>query len=144
MLQHISAKSARGACGFSVREVKFMPYPIVALLFELFHLIEQHGIWPQRWTTARTVMLAKSNTGTTDSTALRPITILSRVYRLWARYRAAEALDHLGNIIPTEISGVVGHVSSECLQAYVAELLEQASEDQIGKRGLVIHLRKFF
>ena len=144
MLRRVSAKSARGACGFSVREFKFMPLPIVEWLFELFHHIEHFGVWPRRWTTARTVMLAKSNVGTIDGTALRPITILSRVYRLWARFRAAEALEHLGNIIPTEVSGVVGHVSSECLQALVADLLEQACEDRMGKCGLVIDLRKCF
>lgn len=76
-----SIKSARGACGFIVRELRSIPTWLLLLLFNVFQAIEATGVWPQNWVYAFTILLPKTD-NPSNALDLRPITILSRIYRL--------------------------------------------------------------
>ena len=116
-------KSARGSCGFTVREMRVMPEWLVSLLFQIFRLIDSTSKWPQVWLYAFTVMLPKTN-NPESPLDLRPITILSRIYRQWSRYKAIAILVGLSNRVPSVIAGGTQNMSALLLSAFFQETLE--------------------
>ena len=144
MLSKISCKSARGCCGFSVKELRRMPSSLKSWLFDIFRIIENGCPWPKCLTFARVVMLPKSDSQPKVGTDLRPITILSRLYRTWAKYRATDALLHLSKIVPAQIGGVVSGVSADLLTAWVTDLIEDTTEKEKEACGIVVDLKKCF
>ena len=144
LLSKISCKSARGSCGFSVKELRKRPSKLTAWLFEIFRIIEDGCPWPKCLTFARVVMIPKGDSQPEVGTDLRPITILSRLYRAWAKYRASEALSHLSKLVPAQIGGVVSGVSADLLTAWVTDLIEDTVEGGREACGIVIDLKKCF
>ena len=115
-------RSARGACGFTVLEMRSLPKWCILYLFQLLTLIEQKAQWPRFWLFAFTVMLPKTDTPESPLD-LRPITILSRIYRQWSRYKAVALLVELSNRLPNVIAGGT-KTSALMLNAHFQELLE--------------------
>ena len=139
----ISQKSARGPCGFSVHEMRHLPDWILELLFKVFQAIHDGKPWPQLWVKAFTVLLPKTD----DPQALidnRPITILSRVYRMWSRFFSITLLVQLSNTVPKTIGGGTKEVSALMMTSYVQELLESHQHNRVFAAGLVIDLVKCF
>ena len=135
-------KSARGSGGFTVKEMRSLPQWVVEYLFDLFRCIEILGVWPQAWLFALTVMLPKTSTPESPLD-LRPITILSRVYRSWSRYKAVALLVGLSNKIPKLIAGGTKNMSSLLLSAYFQETLESESLDS-SCNGVTIDIIKCY
>ena len=125
--QRVQAKtplrSARGACGFTVRELKNIPIWLLMVLFNIFRCIERNGTWPKVWVMAFTVLLPKSD-NPSNALELRPITILSRVYRLWSRYRAISLISGLTKLVPNTVAGGTCNMSSLLLSGHFQDLLE--------------------
>lgn len=125
--QRVQAKtplrSARGSCGFTVRELKNIPIWLLMVLFNIFRCVEHHGTWPQVWVMAFTVLLPKSD-NPSNALELRPITILSRVYRLWSRYRAISLISGLTKLVPNTVAGGTCNMSSLLLSGHFQDLLE--------------------
>ena len=121
-------KSARGSCGFTVKEMRCLPRWCIELLFQLFRCIEKQGVWPKAWLFAFTVMLPKTSTPESPLD-LRPITILSRIYRQWSRYKAVALLEGLSSRVPNIIAGGTKRMSSLLLSAYYQETLESEPHD---------------
>ena len=139
----VSKRSARGPCGFSVYEMHHLPSWILELLFLIFNEIHQGKPWPQQWVKAYTVFLPK----TRDPQTLidnRPITILSRVYRMWSRFYSITLLVHLSSTVPKTIGGGTREVSALMMTSYVQEVLETQKQQKIFAAGLVIDLVKCF
>ena len=139
----ISQKSARGPCGFSVHEMRHLPDWVLELLFEVFHAIHEGKPWPQLWVKAFTVFLPKTD----DPQALidnRPITILSRVYRMWSRFFSITLLVQLSNTVPKTIGGGTKEVSALMMTSYVQEILESHQLNKVFAAGLVVDLVKCF
>lgn len=118
-----SVKSARGACGFSVRELRCIPSWLLLLLFSVFQTIESTGVWPQIWVLAFTILLPKTD-NPSNALDLRPITILSRVYRLWSRYKAIAIISGLTKIVPKTVAGGTTQMSALLLSGHVQDMLE--------------------
>lgn len=140
---NISQKSARGPCGFSVKEMRHLPDWLLELLFLVFQAIHEGRPWPQLWVKAFTVLLPKSE----DPQALidnRPITILSRVYRMWSRFYSITLLVQLSSSVPKTIGGGTKEVSALMMTSYVQELLESHQQNKVFAAGLVIDLVKCF
>ena len=100
-----------------------------------------HGL--ALWVKAYTVFLPKSE----DPQSLidtRPITILSRVYRMWARFFSVTLLVQLSQKVPKTIGGGTKEVSALMMAAYTQEILESQSKDKSFAAGLVIDLVKCF
>lgn len=74
---------APGADGRVAAEMKdWAPY-LYELVAGLFNVVERAGRWPQALRRSLVAMLAKRGTGAKDD--FRPITLLSVLYRAWAR-----------------------------------------------------------
>ena len=143
-LKGINLRSARGACGFSPKDVIRMPDILTEWLFQIFRKAENGADWPQRLTTARVVMLAKPGEDVDKPLSCRPITVLSVLYRLRSRFRSLQVLKHLNEQLPPQVAGVASKISADCLTAMVGDILEVAMGAGEGLCGLVVDLSKCF
>ncbi len=97
-------RSARGSFGFAVSEMRCLPAWCLEQLFQLFRLIEETSTEPATWLYAFTIMLPKVSVPESPLD-LRPITILSRIYRQWSRFKAVALLVGLSSKVPSTIAG---------------------------------------
>ena len=131
-------RSARGSCGFTVAETRAFPTWILMLLFRLYELIESTSCWPESWLCAFVTMLPKSfQPG--SALDFRPITILSRLYRQWARYKSISILVQLSQRVPNLIGGGTKNMSSLLLSAHFQETLHD--HPQQNTCGLTVDLK---
>lgn len=112
--------------------------------FSIYKAVEQGNSWPTRLTTARVVMLAKPDEDVHRALSVRPITIISVLYRLWSRYRSLQVLKYLGELLPPEIGGIAARLSSDCMMAYTCDIIEDAIVSHQHCCGLVLDLQKCF
>ena len=105
----ISAKSARGSCRFSAQDLSMIRGTLLDWLFAIFRAAESELGWPQRLLAAKVALLAKSELVPTDPLQTRPITIISRLYRAWSKYRSTQVLDYPRNIVPAAVRGPFWH-----------------------------------
>lgn len=143
-IKGVKIKSARGACGFSMRDMQMMPDRLLSWLFMLYKAIENGLQWPSRLTLARVTMLAKPGEDNHRPTAVRPITIVSVIYRLWSRFRSLQVIQHLGSLVPPQIGGIAARLSADCLNALVCDWIDEAHETGLHRCGLVVDLKKCF
>ena len=143
-LKGINMKSSRGACGFSSRDLTLIPPKLLEWLFRIFQCAEEGKGWPVRLTQARVIMLAKPNSDNYDALSVRPITVLSRLYRHWSRCRSIQVLKHLGSILPPEIGGIASNVSADLLVAWISDQLDEGLHSNISFAGIVVDLTKAF
>ena len=138
-------KSARGACGYTPRELTAMPDCITLWILRLLTCVEQGDMpWPPSIMTARVVMLAKSSNAPTSPLQIRPITITSRLYRLWSRLRSMQIAKHLQQLLPPEVSGFTNGVSADLLAATVLCTIERAITDDVPCAGMTLDLVKCY
>ena len=79
-----------GPDGWSLVELKFLSRccpELFHLLAAIFNHIEQKGQWPEPLLVGETALLPKLESEELRADALRPITVLSAIYRLWSRAR---------------------------------------------------------
>eukprot|EP00435_Cladocopium_sp_Y103_P020979 s325_g5.t1 len=140
-----SHKSARGSCAFTTRELSSMPDMLVVWLLDILTAIER-GLfhWPSTWMIARVVMLGKTAERPTCPLQTRPITIASRIYRNWARYRSMQIMAHFKTFLPAQIAGTVAGVSADMLSAIILLQVEKALCDGKPRLGITIDLQKCF
>ena len=124
---HTSLKSARGSCGFTVCEMRNLPDWCLELLFNLLRVIDETATWPAMWLYAFTIMLPKTSVPESPLD-LRPITVMSRIYRQWSRFKAVSLLVGLASRVPNIIAGGTS-TSSLMLSAHFQEILESESGD---------------
>ena len=137
--------SARGSCGYTPKELTLMPDSLTELLLQLLTNIEQAVInWPPSLMFARVVMLAKTDLPPTNPLHTRPITIISRLYRTWSRYRSFQIIAHIQSQLPPAIAGTAKGVSSEMLAAHVLCEVEQAHQDNDPRLGITVDLVKCY
>ena len=143
-LRRIPKRSARGACGFSKRDLQVMPNPLTSLLFTMLAAFECGCPWPFRWAIARTTCLRKNDSLPTSSLDFRPITIMSRIYRCWSAYRSREVLDHISSLLPPEVSGNTGTISADLLACTTQLEVEVAQTTNETRVGAVLDLKKCY
>ena len=143
MLKGVSTKSARGSCGFSVQELKLIPDALLQPLFELFHAIEDGHSWPEALVFAMVMCLPKVE-GPCTALQIRPITVLSRLYRCWARYRSSEIAEWLSSKLPPTLAGGVKGMSVTDINAMVANYLESSFCQGLSRVGGVFDIIKCF
>ena len=90
-LKRMSADKAFGAEGWRRDELLRLPENILALLAELYEMIECTGSWPQAVSLGVISMLPKG-AGLRPG-KLRPITVMSLIYRTWAAIRVRELMN---------------------------------------------------
>ncbi len=68
-----------------MRELKALPIPLLDLLARLFNTIERTARWPPALQRALITLVPKGLGGEPEQ--MRPISVMSAVYRLWATTR---------------------------------------------------------
>ena len=97
------SKSASGADGWQVRELKLLPIALLDRLACLLCKVEETGIWPKDLTQGLITLISKGEGA--EPTKLRPIGIMSVVYRLWAAVRVADVMTWQESWISEELHG---------------------------------------
>ena len=101
------AHSARGVDAISAAEMKVLPDAAVADLITLITTVYHKG-FPNWFMLARTFPLGKVE-GSPAPGQIRPISVLSQIYRIWARVRCKQILFQLSAAMPVEIQGLLSH-----------------------------------
>ena len=82
LLSRMSGSSSRGAEGWGVEELKRLALPVLDDLAELLNTVEATGVWPQALREGLVSLISKGEGASPNQ--LRPITVMSAIYRLWA------------------------------------------------------------
>ena len=84
-------KTANGIDQWSIALLTRLPTPFWDALAELLRVVERIGTWPQHIAEGFTSLVPKGE-GEGDPMKLRPLTVLSQIYRIWAGVRMEDAL----------------------------------------------------
>ena len=133
---------ATGCCGFHNSDIKTLPPKAIEDLANLFSAAANTS-FPPELQLARVAVLGKVPFPTNASQA-RPITILSNLYRLWARVLCQQIIKTWSLRFPAGILGCLKNRSAQDL-AYLTQQLAETSQIEGGTcSGLTLDLRKAF
>eukprot|EP00438_Fugacium_kawagutii_P007385 Skav202176 [mRNA] locus=scaffold3078:33949:37509:- [translate_table: standard] len=135
--------SARGSDGWSTRDLAKLPEQLCSALAALLSLVEVAEKWPVRWVYAKTVCLPKTQEAQSAMQA-RPITIMSRAYRAWAKIRGQQIAQMITCHIPKQIGGASMHVSSDLIALLNAITLEDSLLHDKRTCGIVLDIIKAY
>ena len=142
-LRGVKKLTARGADGFSTRDCTLIQGELLSSLLQILQHVESGDRWPQQWVLARVVVLSKGYEPKTPLD-IRPISILSKFYRLWSRLRSLEVLKHIGKLMPPQVSATAGGVSADLLAAHTADQIESSQFHGNPMCGIIIDLVKCY
>ena len=132
--------SMRGADGWSVVELDKLPRPIFILLRHILDHAESCGAWRSLLTKTWVVLLPKVE-GSLSWKEVRPISIASMLYRLYARIRTRQILNRL----PPKVLPFVGLGTPTCVHwATLLDKIQFAYDSQGVLSGVVCDLLKAF
>ena len=141
--------SAPGLDGWSVAALKSLANCSPELfdkLALLLGLVEDSGIWPQAFVTASVSLIPKDASQTAPlPTDLRPLTILSSIYRVWAKARLPALVEWQEQWLPDQAWGFRPGRSAEGLFFCTSFLdMECAAAAGDVAAGISFDLRKAF
>eukprot|EP00660_Eupelagonema_oceanica_P019456 gene19456-biopygen3601 len=84
-LKRMGKHQAAGMEGWRPAELKKLPVPLLELLAGLFNVIEKTGAWPAALQRSLITLIPKGEGA--EPLRMRPISVMSSVYRLWAGVR---------------------------------------------------------
>lgn len=143
-IQTTKTKSARGSDGFTTMDLRKLPLCVWSCMCQIFHHIEtKGGNWPGIWTFAKTLCLPKSEMPKSPMD-VRPITILSKIYRLWAKIRGKQIAQHLAGMVPATVGGPCKGISSELIAQFTSIEIENALHSNLKIQGMVLDLVKCY
>ena len=138
-IQKTKIKSARGIDGFSTMDLRKLPKCVWEVLAQLINHIESGNCWPEYWMTAKTLCLPKTE-GSASPLAIRPVTILSKIYRVWARIRGIEIAKHLADQVPPTIGGPCKGISADVIAMLSSDIIEEHLQGNSQLCGAVIDI----
>ena len=143
-----SSLSAPGLDGWSFSALRALVSGCPKIFDELavlLRLVEDSGVWPQSFVTASVSLIPKDpDIAAPLPSELRPLTILSAVYRVWAKARLPALLDWQELWLPDEAWGFRPGRSAEGLFFCTALEMEMATVDGLVAAGISFDLRKAF
>ncbi|KAJ9469098.1 Retrovirus-related Pol polyprotein from type-2 retrotransposable element R2DM [Diplonema papillatum] len=114
--------------GWHLDELKALPDELLDGFATLFNLVEERGEWPKGMLTSLVSLIPK--TDDTSPTNLRPITVTSCVYRLWACRRLQDVMEWQdGWILPSQHGFRRGHRTDDVLME-LTTLIEETLLDE--------------
>ena len=135
--------SARGCDGFSTKDYRKMPIPLWKILCDLFHCIEQGASWPSNWVVAKTLCLPKGSDPKSPMD-VRPVTILAKSYRVWAKVRGKQIASHLASLVPPTVGGPCKGISADIIAMLTSDLIEEHINHCKDLAGLVLDVVKCY
>ena len=139
----LKAISMRGADGWSYGELKMIPAVAFNSLAAIFGWIESNRRWPTVLAQWFIILLRKSEVDTPSRSDLRPITVASSLYRLWARIRARRILA----ILRERGTGMVRvNLPTTTIWGFVSDFLDFHDHlgDESHPSGIVLDIVKAF
>ena len=89
-LKRTSPKKATGLDGWAVANLKRLPRYVLGLLATFLNLVEEVGRWPSALTEGYITLIPKGEG--MEPTSMRPLSVLSAIYRLWAGVRLRDVI----------------------------------------------------
>ena len=114
-------------------------YPdIFSSLASIYNHIEKHGQWPQSLVTGYVALIPKeSSTPEGGPGTLRPISVLSSVYRLWSGFRFQQCLTWQTKWAPKGMHGCMPKRGAESMAMCIAQDMEAPSYEYPETGGYV-------
>ena len=81
---------ATGLDGWTVVDMRNMPWPLLHMLAQLLNWVESHGVWPEQLATGY-IPLIPNGEGS-EPLQLRPLSVLSAIYGAWSGIRLRDCL----------------------------------------------------
>ena len=139
-------KKSSGACGIDgwrIDELQRLPVPLLQLFAELFNLIERTSCWPQGLLTALVTLIPKGDSGAPLD--LRPITVTSAVYRLWACRRLKDIVRWQdGWLLPSQRGFRTGGSTDDVLLDITSAIEETLLNDELELYLVALDFQKCF
>eukprot|EP00660_Eupelagonema_oceanica_P019356 gene19356-biopygen31077 len=85
VLKRMGKHQAAGMEGWRPAELKKLPVPLLELLAQMFNVVEETGAWPAALQRSLITLIPKGEGA--EPLRMRPISVMSSVYRLWAGVR---------------------------------------------------------
>lgn len=142
-MKGIKKKNMRGSCKFSTIELQCIPDCLLNMLVDIFRAIEAGHKWPEQWMTAFVIFLPKVEEACRPED-LRPITVISKLYRLWARMHALQVIKWASHNVAPLIGGGIREVSPADLMTHVQFVIESHGLHHQHLQGLVLDIQKAF
>eukprot|EP00438_Fugacium_kawagutii_P032555 Skav201091 [mRNA] locus=scaffold2562:88776:94007:+ [translate_table: standard] len=138
-LAQTKAFSAPGLDGFSILELRMLPDN---LILQVIELIASFETFPAESMLAKTIPLPKKGKFTPECS--RPITILSTLYRIWAKTCCTRISAHFVSFMPPEVTGMLPQKGAFEASYTMQVTLELARKRQQHICGTTLDLRKCF
>ena len=142
-MKGIKKRNMRGSCKFSTIELQSIPDCLLSMLVEIFQAIEAGHRWPEQWMTAFVIFLPKTEEACKPED-LRPITVISKLYRLWARMHALQVIKWASHNVAPLIGGGIREVSPAELMTHIQFVIESHQLQHQHIQGLVLDIQKAF
>ena len=81
---------ATGLDGWTVVDMRNMPWPLLHMLAQLLNWVESHGVWPEQLATGYIPLIPKGEGS--EPLQLRPLSVLSAIYGAWSGIRLRDCL----------------------------------------------------
>ena len=140
--RRLSPGKATGVCGWHNKDLRLLPEAALADLAMIMQQLLATG-FPCSLMQARVAVLSKVLAPVSADQA-RPITILSCLYRLWARVLCTQVIQSWSLSLPRSITGCVKGRSALDLSYEVQALVEQSLHEGTDLSGLCLDLKKAF
>ena len=137
----LKRNAAPGADGVRASELQLIPPGLLGYLASL--MSSSVDGFPETLMESRTVPLPKVLDNITAA-AVRPITILSQLYRLWGQVICKQVLHQWSRLFPVDISGLLARRSSFSAAYLLQWQLEQAAFRNLPSAGLTLDICKCF
>lgn len=142
-LKGTKKRNMRGSCKFSTIELQRIPDCLLNMLVDLYRAIESGHKWPEQWMTALVIFLPKVEEACRPED-LRPITVISKLYRLWARMHALQVIEWASRNVAPLIGGGIKEVSPVDLMTHIQFVIESHGLQHRRLQGLVLDIQKAF
>ena len=141
-LKRMSPRTATSVDGWAAVDLKAMHLKVWDLPAELLGRVEELGVWPDRLAEGFISLVPKGEGA--EALKLRPLSVLSTVYRLWAGLRLRDAMRWQESWIHAEAYGFRTGRSAEDAAAVLLTLLELARATGRSLSGNGLDYKKCF
>ena len=141
-VRRLPRKKATGVCGWHNTDLRVLPEAAIADLAAILNSPQLQG-FPAELMQARVAVLGKTVNPTSPAQS-RPITVLSNLYRLWARVLCQQIIYRWSYSLPPCIRGCLKGRCAQDISYWLQQIAETNTLENVPTSGLVLDLRKAF
>ena len=122
-IKSLKSQSSRGICGWYADELRYIA-KFDQQLADLASVLNNLNHFPS-WLMQARIIPVQKYAGANTASAIRPITVLAMIYRLWARTTSRRMLQCWAQHWPSGVTGFLPHRSPEHLVYFLQHALEK-------------------